>query len=292
MYPRDLLADTLHLTLEQFGAYSKLLFVAWVGVEQAEQGYLPADDRLPAILGITPARWRKIGAPVLALFREDEDGRRFNKRLLAELDRQRERSASARDSARRRWEPWDGEPSESRKPNRDGAPSVSESRKKVGEPPSLDDANALRRQCGGDAAREAADANAYAVVGKREREGERVQPPPDRGPDLAPYRRLLRVLHPRAPELDDLAAWATIDAALRDQAQRGRLPPAAEFGAWLWRWSQSGDWREQDGRFVPPPATYVRRDSWRLPRQFAAESDPGGWQAHAEVARILAGIAA
>lgn len=267
-YPRDILADTLHLTTEQFGAYSKLLAVAWLGVEGSPQGYLPADeDHLPKLAGLTAARWRKIGAPVLALFKRDDSGRLFHKRLLAEIDRQQQRSESARGSARRRWEK--------------GADSHTDRT-----------SSAMRTHCVGNAAREAADANADAKLGKREREGERV-PPGDSG-RWAPYRRLLAGLYPaaRLPGSEAGAAWEAIDAALLEVADRGELPAALEFGLVLWQWAHSDDWAQEEGRFVPAPEVWIRRDCRRTPRRFSAHLvDPGGWRRQAEVVELLGAAA-
>lgn len=267
LYPRDILADTLHLTTEQFGAYCKLLFVAWIGVEDAPQGFLPVEDRLPALAGVAPRRWRKIGAPVLALFKRDDAGRLFHGRLLKELERQRERSTSARDSARRRWEK--GERSHS--PRTDSA---------------------LRSHSDGNAAREAADANADAdaKAGKREREGERVLAGPD---PWGAYRRLLVGLYPpaRLPGATAGTSWEAVDDALLEASGRDRLPAPLDFGIVLWRWAHSDDWAEQDGRFVPTPEVWIRRDCCKSPRRFPEHVDPGGWRCQAEVVGLLGAAA-
>jgi uncharacterized protein YdaU (DUF1376 family) len=58
MYWDAYLADTTHLTTEEHGAYMLLLAAMW-----RRDGQVPDDDRDNArILGLTPAKWRKIKA--------------------------------------------------------------------------------------------------------------------------------------------------------------------------------------------------------------------------------------
>lgn len=265
LYARDILADCLHLSTEQFGAYCRLLFIAWIGVDGAPQGFLPSNESsYPALAGVAPPRWRKIGAPVLALFRRDDAGRVYSKRLLEELARQRQRSDAARGSAERRW-------------HRSGAPSASK------------DANALRTHCDGDASDADAAADANAVSREREREGEGAGAPVD----LAPYRRLLAAFYPPTRLQEALAdgGWEPIDSALASAAAAGRLPAPSDFGFSLRVWALSEDWRDQGGRFVPTPERFVaRRRFARRPR--STREDPGGWLTMREVAEALAGAAA
>lgn len=103
-YPKDLLTDTAHLSAEQFGAYWRLTSYAWVGIAGHPQGYLPNDQVILAKLaGVDPRRWRSISPTVLVLFQQ-RDGLLFHKRLLSELENQRQKSASARESADKRWQ--------------------------------------------------------------------------------------------------------------------------------------------------------------------------------------------
>lgn len=54
-YCGDYLGDTMHLSLEEHGAYCKLLFIAW----QSSECAIPADDvRLARMLGVTATRFR------------------------------------------------------------------------------------------------------------------------------------------------------------------------------------------------------------------------------------------
>jgi uncharacterized protein YdaU (DUF1376 family) len=63
-YTDAYLADTQHLTLEEHGAYLKLLMVMW-----RNGGSLPDDDaRVTRYIGTTPAKWQKIKSVVAAFF--------------------------------------------------------------------------------------------------------------------------------------------------------------------------------------------------------------------------------
>lgn len=62
MYWDAYIADTSHLTLEEHGAYMLLLAAMW-----RRNGYVPDDDKDNArILSVTPAKWRKIKARLVA----------------------------------------------------------------------------------------------------------------------------------------------------------------------------------------------------------------------------------
>ena len=62
MYWDAYLADTTHLTTEEHGAYMLLLAAMW-----RRNGVVPDDDKDNArILGLTPAKWRKVKARLLA----------------------------------------------------------------------------------------------------------------------------------------------------------------------------------------------------------------------------------
>jgi len=59
--PQVLLADTWHMSAEEFGVYCRLLFTMWL-----QGGRLIDDDReLARISGVTLPRWRKIKAKVM-----------------------------------------------------------------------------------------------------------------------------------------------------------------------------------------------------------------------------------
>lgn len=62
MYWDAYLADTTHLTTEEHGAYMLLLAAMW-----RRNGAVPDDDKDNArILGLTPAKWRKVKARFMA----------------------------------------------------------------------------------------------------------------------------------------------------------------------------------------------------------------------------------
>lgn len=104
-YPADYLSDTQHMTPAEQGAYMRLLATGWRGIAGLPQCFLPTDDgRLARIVGMTDPEWREARSAVLELFQIDEEkGAYCHGRLLRELARQNERSATARSSAERRW---------------------------------------------------------------------------------------------------------------------------------------------------------------------------------------------
>jgi uncharacterized protein YdaU (DUF1376 family) len=59
--PQAILADTMHLSAEEFGVYCRLLFAMWL-----QRGRLSDDDReLARIAGVTLRRWHKIKEKVM-----------------------------------------------------------------------------------------------------------------------------------------------------------------------------------------------------------------------------------
>lgn len=59
--PQSLLADTMHLSAEEFGVYCRLLFVMWL-----QRGRLADDDaELARIGGVSLRRWRSMKAKVM-----------------------------------------------------------------------------------------------------------------------------------------------------------------------------------------------------------------------------------
>lgn len=93
------LADTHHLTLEEHGAYLKLLMIAW----RMDGCALPDNDmRLAKMLGVTGGKWAKLKPIVMAFWKLGENGW-FQARLSKErafVDRKREQNKSAADA---RW---------------------------------------------------------------------------------------------------------------------------------------------------------------------------------------------
>ncbi len=85
-YAQDILADfnVLAMTLEEFGAYVKLLALCW-----NEHG-IPADsDRIARVLAITRERFDQLSPAISPCFYLDESGRWQHKRLDEERRKQR-----------------------------------------------------------------------------------------------------------------------------------------------------------------------------------------------------------
>lgn len=94
------LADTQHLTLEEHGAYFKLLLIAWRSPHCA----LPDDDRrIATMLGITPKKWAALRPSVMAFWTRTEHGYE-QKRLSKERAWVDEKSSKSRNSAHARWD--------------------------------------------------------------------------------------------------------------------------------------------------------------------------------------------
>jgi Uncharacterized protein conserved in bacteria len=93
------MADTMHLTLEEHGAYLRLLMLAW----RAPDCCLPDDDRrLARMLGISSQRWTKI-KPAVMDFWTLENGRWSQKRLKKERIYVEEKSQKNAENARAGW---------------------------------------------------------------------------------------------------------------------------------------------------------------------------------------------
>ncbi len=94
------LGDTMHLSLEEHGAYLKLLMITWRNNGQA----LPDNDaRLARMLGVTLDRWRRKLRPVLIGFFDLSDGSWRQPRLEKQWKQSQNFIAEQRDKAKRRW---------------------------------------------------------------------------------------------------------------------------------------------------------------------------------------------
>ena len=94
------MADTMHLTLEEHGAYLRLLMLAW----RTPDCSLPNDDnRLARMLGISSQRWKKL-RPAVMDFWTLENGVWTQKRLKKERIYVAEKSKKNSENAKARWE--------------------------------------------------------------------------------------------------------------------------------------------------------------------------------------------
>src|SRR5260370_7090466 len=76
-----LIADTVHMSAEEFGAYVRILCAMW-----RSRGFLDdARGHLARIAGIGPKRWGTVGPTVMA-FMQVEGGKVSQTRLLATRD--------------------------------------------------------------------------------------------------------------------------------------------------------------------------------------------------------------
>jgi|GEM_PF-1985025 len=117
------LADTRHLSLEEHGAYLQLLMIAW----RTPNCALPNDDaRIARMLGVTAKKWGKLKPIVMAFWTLTDNGWE-QKRLSKERRFVAKKSEQNRESANARW----------------NAKSLENN--------DVDDADAMRTQCGNDA---------------------------------------------------------------------------------------------------------------------------------------------
>ena len=94
------LADTMHLTTEEHGAYLLLLMAAW----QQDDCALPNDDRkLARITRLSPHKWRVLRETILE-FWTVENGRIFQKRQRKEREWVNEKSRTNRENSLKGWE--------------------------------------------------------------------------------------------------------------------------------------------------------------------------------------------
>jgi uncharacterized protein YdaU (DUF1376 family) len=94
------LADTLHLTNQEHGAYLRLLMLAW----RSPDCGIPDDDAwICRSLGIHGNAWAKMRESVMA-FWVAKNGRLYQKRLKMEREFVQEKSKKNRGAARKRWD--------------------------------------------------------------------------------------------------------------------------------------------------------------------------------------------
>jgi uncharacterized protein YdaU (DUF1376 family) len=107
LYVSDYLADTMHLSAEQHGAYLLLLMVAW-----KSEGRLPNDnEQLQAISRLTPAKWKASEAVLRAFFFVTPEywiNNRLREELAKAVRNTEAKARSGRKGAMARWQ-TDGE---------------------------------------------------------------------------------------------------------------------------------------------------------------------------------------
>lgn len=82
-YVPDYLADTIHLTTEEHGAYLLLIFNYW------QTGKAIPKNRLARVAGLSPKKWEEV-APIISEFFEEQGEKWFHARIEADLQSVRE----------------------------------------------------------------------------------------------------------------------------------------------------------------------------------------------------------
>lgn len=112
-YPGDWLRDCALLTLEEEGAYIRLLAYCWQTAEA--ECSLPDDDTfLARVLKVPPATWKRLRKTLVDnpnhLYWHAEGGRLVQKRLVMEWDKACAKTAVRRAASRNRWPEPDEQP--------------------------------------------------------------------------------------------------------------------------------------------------------------------------------------
>jgi uncharacterized protein YdaU (DUF1376 family) len=94
------LGDTLHLSLEEHGAYLKLLMIAWRSGDCSIQD---DDPKIARMLGVSLDRWRAKLRPAIEPFWAVDGGRWTQKRLTKEREKVQNFKAAQREKAKARW---------------------------------------------------------------------------------------------------------------------------------------------------------------------------------------------
>lgn len=102
LYAGDFFIDTLEWSLEEVGAYTRLLLYEW------DNGSLPTDiKKLSQVAGTTPKRFQKVSKTVLAKFTMTDQNRFINERLERTRQEQenyrKSQSESGKRGAEKRW---------------------------------------------------------------------------------------------------------------------------------------------------------------------------------------------
>jgi uncharacterized protein YdaU (DUF1376 family) len=107
LYVSDYLADTMHLSAEQHGAYLLLLMVAW-----KSEGRLPNDpEQLQAICRLPPAKWKASEAVLRSFFFVTPEywiNNRLRDELAKAIKNTEAKAVSGKKGAAARWRTDDG----------------------------------------------------------------------------------------------------------------------------------------------------------------------------------------
>lgn len=102
MYPADFEADTSHLTLEEDGAYNRLLRLCWMTPGCS----LPDDPAwIARRMRLTPADFSRVVAPLLDEFFKRKNGRVFSTRLTREWEKVDETSRKRSEAGKKGGRP-------------------------------------------------------------------------------------------------------------------------------------------------------------------------------------------
>jgi len=97
-YPDNFISATQHLTLEEVGAYNRLLDFHFL------HGSVPTDiKRMALIIGASSQKTRKLWQ-VLSQFFYEKDGAFYNKRMVKEISKATEISDKRAKAAQKRWD--------------------------------------------------------------------------------------------------------------------------------------------------------------------------------------------
>jgi uncharacterized protein YdaU (DUF1376 family) len=100
LFAGDMLADTEHLTNEEFGVYHRLLYAMW-----RRNGWIPDDDRdLARICHLSQYRWQRMKSRMLQ-FLICEDDELSQKKLLKVRANCENLSTKNRQNINKRWHP-------------------------------------------------------------------------------------------------------------------------------------------------------------------------------------------
>src|SRR5210317_1790142 len=89
LYVADYLADTIHLTTEEHGAYMLLIFNYW------QTGKSIPSNRLASISKLPSERWTDVEQTLREFFTLDDDGHWYHERIEMDLNKVKSKSIQA-----------------------------------------------------------------------------------------------------------------------------------------------------------------------------------------------------